>query len=220
MDFGNGAAAEFGVPAQQVSASGPSGPSIFSGAEQWERWKALRDMSTPAALPRNPARLKAYCMISMVSTQSASPSHAAGIPRPFSREKPRQGNPRGSQAMHVPTHNACTRFSAIKRSRASAARAALNHVLALRFHHLLGPVDPAAGLGFGGCGVHGGQNFVVAAVGNGHEFDPETLLDLLRRERLGRSLEGRRNEHPALPEQRDHAATATPPAPGPRSRSC
>ena len=42
-----------------------------------------------------------------------SPSQAAGIPRSFRRENPRQGKPRGSQPMHVPTHSPSARFSAI-----------------------------------------------------------------------------------------------------------
>jgi len=54
-----------------------------------------------------------------------SPSQAAGIPRSLRRENPRQGNPRGSQRMQVPTHNPWQRFSAMSCSRARPARAAL-----------------------------------------------------------------------------------------------
>jgi len=142
-------------------------------------------------------RRNACCIISMVKAQSASPSHAAGMPRPLSSRSP--GRENRAAASHAGPHaQRLDTALAIRRLSARAARARLDDVLARRLDDSLGPVDPPRGVGLGGGCVRGGEGLVVAAVGDGHELDPETLLDLLGVERLGRPLEGRRDEHGGL----------------------
>ena len=59
---------------------------------QWAVHRALREVSK-VALPWKPGRSMAYWNRSMVSSESMSPSQAAGMPRSRSRVNPRQGKP-------------------------------------------------------------------------------------------------------------------------------